>query len=271
MPLNDRLDFTAKDLFVRYRASDKPQQLDVEVRTSGQYKGDGGGASRLVNAMMVVGQGAAGDAQMAPWQGAMEYVSGGPDVQGPGSGGPHFRWTLRVTGLCPKYMRVLVEDLRLVARENTRVTFMSIQGSEPMDLTDMSVNERSVNAWLDDPAAYPARWPKPGFPIKENLEQTGKGAAFRLDVDGGVSPEIRRALDTLSSNYMNALFPYLSANGAPSSLRHIIPICASAKTEYRAVIPIFPWVREPALDLLVNLLARFHHDVAPIVEAEIWM
>jgi hypothetical protein len=70
---------------------------------------------------------------------------------------------LRIAGVAPKFMRTVVEELR-VAGMDQPVTSMQVVGSLPLDPTAMSVREGQVKAWLDDPTAYLEPWPNPQLP-----------------------------------------------------------------------------------------------------------
>ncbi len=266
MPLLQRLDYiTHGGLRVAYHASPTVQELDVVVRARG-LPSKGAANWYFQNLVDTINAGAAGGALFSPSAGFAEMLTG-PRSDAEALRTDHHA-TFRVAAVAPMFMRTFVEDLRFVNIEEP-VTELRISGSLPLDDTPMSVTEREVRSWLDDPTAYLGAWPSPGFAL--DLDQLREGAALRVVLVDPASPERREKLEELSVRWLNAIRNYVSFDGrevTPNPGRQL-PRFGQSKREFRASFDEFLWARQSSCDVVVNLLTRFHETVAPIAEAEV--
>lgn len=266
MPLISRLDFVQQGgLRVAYRASPAPQELTIDVTTTGvPHKGV---ANWYFQAIIDdINAGAAGGSIFAPSQGFAELVSG--PVYDADALRPDHHAVIRVAGVAPLFLRTVVEELRWAGAEMP-TTHLSIQGSEPLDQSPLSVREHHVRAWLDDPSAYLEPWPSPG--IKVQMNDLRSGAALRVVTESPITPPIRDELEQLSVRWLNAVRNYVSDDGAEPdvNIAKMLPAYGQGKSEFRARYGQFLYTREPSRATIANMLARFHERVAPLVEAEV--
>jgi hypothetical protein len=267
MPLLHGLDFAARDLVVRYHASPTAQNLAIEVRTAGVAPRSE--ASLYARAIVdFINAGAAGGGLFAPQAGFAELLSEPP----PPALGPSYAFVMRVAGVDPVFLRRMVERLRLCGVGQPTVG-MSIVGSLPLalalDASPLSITERDVRAWLDDPAAYPAEWPDIPFPLSR--VDAEDGVALRLDLTEPIKPAVYKRLETLFSLWLEVVLLDVSEDG-----REVLESgpefhfqSGFGKSEYRACLRRFDHARGPPCAALMNMLTRFHAEVCPILEAEV--
>jgi hypothetical protein len=266
VPLLSRLDFVARGgLSVAYRASPTPQEVSIDVVTSGiPVKGT---ANWQIRALVdTINAGGAGGSVFPPSQGFAEMLSG-PRFDSDALR-PDHHIVLRVAAVAPLFLRSIVEDMRYVGVHHP-VTDVRITGSLPLDPGPLSVREAHVRAWLDDPSAYLDRWPTPGFPL--SFSDLREGAALRVVLASNLTPGLRERLEQLSIRWLNAIRNNVSYDGREVVINpgKVLPAFGQGKTEFRAGYAELPFAREPAQAVLANLLTRFHEQVAPIAEAEI--
>lgn len=262
MPLVNHLEFTRHALGVAYRASAAPQDLSVVVETAGPAAVPVA-PTLMRDIVAAILAGAAGGAEFHPMTGACEIIQ-----DCPAPAGPRYAWTLRVAGVTPLFLRVMVEMLRGAGWDQV-ATSMAIVGSLPLDSSPSSVREPAVRAWLDDPDAYPAAWLEVPFRL---LDHSASGASLRVALTAAVTPEVRGAFELLAVEWLNAVSTYVDADGDYVPLEFdakVLPAFGRSRTELRAAFQRFRHTRPPARAALVNMLIRFHHAVAPIAEAEI--
>jgi hypothetical protein len=267
MPLFN-MDFVAAGgLLVSYRASAEPQELVVEVDASAPPEAPMAHfcARALVEA---INEGGAGGADFAPSRGFAERVAG-PWDGGPEAMATSYRWTLRVAGVAPLFMRNFVEELRR-AGMGQPITRVLIRGALPLDDGPLSVTERTVRAWLDDSGARLPQWPgPPGFAL--DTSGTSRGASLRVELAAPASKEIRGLLERLSLVWLNAVRNYTDEDGDEVFFNSptMLPYFGHGKTEFRARWHELLYDRDPAVAMLASMLMRFHERVAPLREAEI--
>lgn len=258
-PLLEGLEFVADDLYVSYRASTRAQDLDVQVLVPRASKTRGLGA-QLAQFVDGINRGAAGGKHFAPSLGAAEILERRRTTS---SEGTRHQFTIHVASMSPLALRSLVELLSRVAP----VTQMAINGSLPLDDSELSVREEDLRPWFSDRAAYPGEWPAPGFVLRETTEAA---LAFRVELERPLSTAHRAALRELVRSFLQQIAHYASEPGCDAP-----PAGSSAPTlvlkprEVLGELCAFPWVRAPARALFVNMLARFHETRAPIVAVEL--
>jgi hypothetical protein len=270
MPLLTGLDFAANALVVSYRAQEQPQDLEIDIETTG-VAGEPTASILLNSVITSINAGAAGGVHFAPWLSSAEHLTG--PWHADDAVGPAYRWTLRVAAVAPLFIRSIVERLRGVGfTENVR--FMRILGSAALDSSELSVRENQVRSWLDDPSAYQGAWPHAEFPL---TVRRSRGATLRVELATRITPELRDQLETLYLLWLNSVTSYVSDPGfLEEGNREVIfnphkmfPATGVGKTEFRAASEEFLHTRGPARAVLCNMLGRFHRTVSPIVEAEI--
>ncbi|WP_437683368.1 hypothetical protein [Sorangium sp. So ce131] len=260
MPVLYDMEFAAGGLLVAYRASPEPQELLIEVATEGTAEFPMSVAS-LRALIEAINRGAAGGAVFDPLLGAAERVAGPWDDGG--VLGPSYRWTLRVAGVAPLFLRNMVEELRRAGADRP-VTRMSLLGSLPLDGSAMSVREGLVRSWLDDRSTYLEAWPHREFPV--NVEPADHVANLRVELAAAITPAIRSELEATSVWWLNCIRNYVSEDGLEVVMNpsKTLPMFGSSRTEFRAHYAEFLYKRAPARAILENLLYRFHRTVAPI-------
>lgn len=260
------LDFAKDNLWVRYRASAEPQRLDIDLRTTGPIPVNFAGTflRRIVD---LASYGAGGGTVFAPTAGMARLLA--PMPEGP-MFGPDYRWELEIAGVAPIALRTFVEQLRMSGGILQPVTSMSIQGSLPLDASPLSVDTEQVRAWLRDPNAYTEEWPTPGFPVR--MRELSSGATLRVALEDAIDQTLSDALRTLAISWINFTSEYLAEHGAHVHVDpgwKLLPSFGMGKRELSARYAEFPRKRNASRAVIVNMLSRFHHTVAPIVEVEI--
>jgi len=267
MPLVNRLDFVQHGLSVAYRASPDPQELYVDVIAEGPPRA-GPMAHWCIEAVIdTINAGGAGGAIFSPGYGFAALRSG-PTTPAEASG-ERYVWMLTVRGVAPLFMRNIVEEMRRAGMDRP-IRAMAIAGSLPLNDSAASVTEAQVRAWIADPTAYLEAWPQPGFPV--SLAEADPGALVRVELAGPISPPLRLELERISVLWINAVRNYPSRLGGDVSMidvGKVLPVFAQTRKEFRARYQEHQFLREPSQALMVNLLQRFHEQVAPIASVEI--
>jgi hypothetical protein len=262
MPLLHGLDFAARDLVVRYRASPTAQNLAIEVHTAGAAPRSE--AALYARAIVdFINAGAASGEHFPPQAGFAELLSEPP----PPALGPSYAFVMRVAGVEPMFLRRMVERLRLCGVGQPTVG-MSIVGSLPLDESPLSITESEVRAWLDDPAAYPSEWRE--IPFALSRMDAEDGVALRVDLAEPIQPAVYKRLETLFALWLEVILLDVSEDGQEvfESGPEFHFQSGFGKSEYRACLRRFDHARGPASAALINMLTRFHAEVCPIIEAE---
>jgi len=261
MPLLNALDFAADRLLVGYRASLEPQNLTVHFTLKAPT---GGATSTFPSLCSYMNTGMAGSDVFAPTAGGVEPPS--PHLMRDGRIAPdEYKVVLKgVRGVAPIFIRQIVEIMRGVGRV-VELSSLDIRGELPTDASDMSVTERGVRQWLEHPLAYPRRWPKPSFVVEEK-DFEGRGVSARIAFAEAPDDVQRQELQTRILGWRNLANYYVSPEGkfVSHSLGPTLPKIVFKKTEAVASIEQFHNTRGPAMDILVNVLERAHHEVVPI-------
>lgn len=257
-------------LDVAYRGSTEPQILDVGVELAGP--------AELPLAPWAIGslvdcinRGLAGGSEFAPVQGRAKLEAGptGQEARpGPGELGPKYAFRLAVAGMSPRFVRVFADHLAASGHPHALLS-LSIVGSLPVDRSPLSVREDLLARWLDDPNAYPAAFREPGFRVV--LKSVPRGATVRVRLAGGRMDDVAPELEETFSAWQSAVLTYPNArqNGRGVMAPHAS--FARSRTELFAKVSLFDHAREPARAALVNALARFHAEIAPLAAVEVAM
>jgi hypothetical protein len=266
MPLLNALDFVADRLLVSYRASLEPQNVTLHFELKSASTGDPITIYTIWDQILL---GMAGSDVFAPTSGdgTMPPMSSLKD----GRLSPkEYKVVLPdVRGTAPVYLRLVVELLRVVGG-NTDIASLDIRGDLPADASPMSVTEREVKKWLDDPTAYPRRWPKLSFPVEEK-ELAGKGISAHIGFAKPPNNKQKGELETRILGWRNLVVNYVSPDGefVPQKLGPTVPKVVWKKSEAVASIELFEHTREPAMDVLLNVLERAHHEIGPLTHVKL--
>jgi hypothetical protein len=254
---------------VAYRASKDPQTLDIVLELSGP--------SELPLAPWAIGgfvacvnRGLAGSSDFAPAAGRAMFESGptGLGEAAPNELGPKYEFKVSVAGVSPLFLRVLVEQLAGCGHPN-RLKSVSIVGSLPSDGSELSLRERQLTGWLDEPASYPRVWPAPGFRVE--TKSIPRGATISVQLAKGEIDPVATELEETISTWQTALLGY--GNAAKKGRGVAAPHASFARTRssLHAKLELFDHDRGPAHAALVNALARFHVAVAPLATVTLAM
>ena len=119
--------------------------------------------------------------------------------------GATFDWKLTVRGITPLGWRLFVE---LQVHPTLSVTQCVIQGALPVDSSPLSVRTPQMLSWLEKAGPYPARWPKPPFPIKE--KSLPKGFSVRLKLAKSVDDDLMEAFRSKVAGWGSTMVPFQS-------------------------------------------------------------
>lgn len=267
MPLLNGLEFAQHNLRVVYRASAEPQIMTIDIGTAGR-------AARPMAGIYIamvrrwLRSGVAGSDVFPPW---LPWIEKGVEPETyEERGGPSYHFEFPHAGFAPPMIRLLVELFRKVGA-NQPVEAMVIKGSHPLDDSPLSITEREVKGWLDDPTAYPKVWPELGFRVSDRAAAGGAFVRVRF------SQDLPRELWDLADDVVDEWFEVLG-NYVSESSHEVVPIplggyarpeSAFARREVVYRLEKFPYVKKPSRDLLLNTLCRFHHEVARIESVEV--
>lgn len=269
MSLPPFLEFIHRGLSVRYTAAAEPQEVHVDLLLAERDpKAAAPGRMRML--IDAINAGAAGGAEFAPWAGAARLVAGPASSLDPGTWdyGPAYRWVLEIAGVSALFWRLAVPVLAL-AGAPIPARKVGIVGAQRADNYRASVSEAHVAAWLRDVVTYPGRWPALPFELREDV--IPGGCALRVRFDGEASPDVVERLDEVVGLWgvLTVGCPSLARDGLGA--RSFLDRLGVARAEYSRFIEEFNYAQEIAGSILVNMLARFHHDVAPIAWVDLRM
>lgn len=262
-PLLDGLEFVDRDFSVTYRASLDPQLLRLRVSTAGP-------ASKRVGPIVVrrildlINGGAACGRLYLPEESRAERIFG--PWNGADAFGPEYLWTLRVSGVCPEFMRLIVEISRKVGLEH-RVLSMDVWGSLPPDGGVASATTSRVKQWLSDSRAYVPRCRAPSFDCSQDDGAHLRAALLRLNNKAGLGTQ--RAIEAVFAKWLLGSAVIVGADGRPVE-RHLdlvermMPACEMTNEGLLVSLGDFPHAAAPAADMLINMLQRLNADIHAI-------
>jgi hypothetical protein len=266
MPIVFNLDFVSTGLSVRYRASDAPQLVRLDV--SLEQPAFDSAVPVIVNTFVrAIGAGAAGGAVFHPGVGSAKVLSG-IDIGDDGEEGPDYAYELEIAGASPHFVRCIVDDMCAASGE-TKLRSLSLTGSLPLDEGPLSVREPQVKAWLDDPAAYPEQWPSPGFLVV--AKEVARGMSLRVAFADPMTDEVYDTVARAFRSWQHAVHHYVNIPGTRLGGMDRDAQYGRKKFEFLAATPDFDYTRKPTRDALVNVLVKLHEQVARIAEVEIGM
>ncbi len=258
------LEFAPSTLSVSYRASHEPQTLSIALSLRQQPVVPWGPAAMPL-LCEVASSGGAGGGVFAPSAGRAT-IRQGPNAMGPDALDTEYRWDLEVASVDPLFMRTIVERLSL-PDDFWLVTKMSLFGSLALDDTDMSVSEGRVVRWLDDPTAYPKQWPELPFKLVER--EVHRGAGVRLVLGQPTDHDTMLAFTRTIELFNQAIIKFVNTSLDAVGLTDATPRISRSANELTAGYDAFDFVHGPARATLLNMLVRFHEQVAPVREAHI--
>lgn len=264
MPLLNRLEFAQHNLRVAYRSSLEPQVMTIDIGTAGRaLRPLAGGYIWAVRRWLR--SGVAGSDVFPPW---LPWIEKGVEPETyEEETGPSYHFEFPHAGFAPPMIRLLVELFRKIG-VNQPVEGMVLKGSLPLDDSPLSITEREVKRWLDDPTAYPKVWPELGFEVIDR--SAGKGAFVRMRLASDFSRDAWDMAHDPINEWFEVLTDYVSeATHEVVPTQHHAPESAFARREVVYRLEKFPYVKKPSRDLLLNTLCRFHHEVARIESVEV--
>jgi hypothetical protein len=265
MPIHPHMENVTLD--IGFRASAEPQTLDLRVTT--------GGVAELPLAPWAVGsmiecinRGLAGGAEFPPWSGSAELEAGptGEGAKAGGELGPSYSFRLRVAGVSPYFVRTIVESFAACARPHACLG-VTVVGSLPLDGSSMSVRSPQVAEWLEDAAAYPQAWGRPGFRAID--ESAARGAAVRVTLKSARVDDVAIDLERSIEAWLTAILTM--PNLARTTRGRAAPqaVFARSRSELMARLELFDHAPGPARAALLNALGWVNAQVTPIAEARI--
>lgn len=259
----------AQSIRVAYRGSEEPQDLYLDVVLA-EPDPEALAPAQVRALVQAINVGAAGGAEFAPTAGAARLVSGATPGLEPAAWdhGPTYRWILQVRAVSPRFLRSVVEILAIAASP-VATAAIGIAGTLPWDGSALSVHTEQLLAWCADPAGYPARSPALPFEVRE--ETIPRGCALRVGFAGDVGPDDVEALNERLGlwGFLTTTCPSLARDSVGG--RTYIDRLGVNRREYSRFIEVFDLAQEVAAAPLLNMLARFHADVAPIARVDLRM
>jgi hypothetical protein len=259
-PLLEGLEFVHEGLFVSYRGSLDAQQLDFAVSLHTPVL-----PARAVHAMTLVvdaiNLGAAGGAHFPPWAGHAEALDGFRPRR---TKTTELAFSINVAGVAPAFLRNVIELLR----EAGDIEQLSVNGSLPLDDTELSVQEHVLAGWLADTDAYPEAWLRPGFDVGRGAAPKRGRSLVSVELLGAPQARTKAAFEKLVTTWLGIIATYVGRDGRPvdpAKARPQVTIEASGK-HLHVFLDGFPFAPAPAEAILVNMLAGFHARTAKVAK-----
>lgn len=254
-------------LAVRYQASAEPQTLEVSVRMKKKYLYSLLRPEMGTLVEVMASGGASGD-EFAPSSSRAKLVHGTFDAKAPGGEGPEFAWTLEVAGISPLFLRVMIDDLAASGGSGVRADSIMITGSLAPSGDPLSVDDRKMSAWLDDPTAFPKACSQSGFPI--TYAPATRGATVKLGFRNDTSPALLEKIQELLANWslVTGTFPDAAHKRHHFGMADVTPKLSRKKFEIVARWNEFTFDPKPKFALLTNMLVHFHENEAALVSVE---
>lgn len=254
------LEFAQTHLAVAYRAAAEPQLLHVQVRTAGPAETPF--AAAAIDAFVdLIAAGGAGGEELPPSAGKAKIVTPPIDPLAADR-----TWSLEVSGVSPKAIRLLVESMRRAGAPNA-VTSLAVWGELAPDGSPMSVRDDVVKKWLETPDVYPGRFPKVPFGV--TLEDAARGARVRAAVRGGTDPELLEKFEALMMLWTVGILDYPDHLREKRGTIDRDPRIGRTRSELSVNFARFDYEAAPAWAMLSNLLVSFHERVAPLLEVDV--
>jgi hypothetical protein len=263
--LRSRLAFAPTGLSVAYRASPKPQLVEIVARCVRKPQRKVLAGLLFEHMARCIAKGAGGGREFAPAQVRFERLGGPLEEDDARSVGREWRWKVKVAGLSPRYVRNVVEHLSLCGGGDTPLESLSVRGELPLDDGPMSVREDDVLGWLTDVRAWPGAWPAPGFAVKDVV--TKAGVAVRVTMAKPITADVtKRMKHELLEAWSAEIALYAARDGTRGGMSQPSFWTRGATFELR--YGQFTYEPGPTRDMLLNMLVWFHERVSPIAEVE---
>ncbi len=267
MPLLDRFEFVGMGFDVAYHASRELQLLHLEVTTLD--KSSKRAAPIIIKRLMeLINAGAASGSAFEPTVGYAERVNGPWD--GPDAFGPDFRWTLRVRGVSPLFLRTIIEQLRRCGHDQP-VTTMRVFGEEAIAGDDLGVDTEKMLRWLETVDAYVDECRSPGFSVSERGHSE---TSFSVELGGAIDEGSADLLKQIAVRWIIATASYVDDDGRPvlrerMEIEKHLPTFEVYGGRFTARFARFLHAARPSRAVLVNMLARAKAEGLPIVSLEV--
>lgn len=266
MPYYPYMSFANSGLSLSYRGSPKPQVLQIAMTIPWPPHGVLGdsGPSSIETLVDGINRGIAGGATFDPLAGKARLLSG-PKYGRKVPKACDYEWKVEVAGLCPKALRLLIEELASVSNKAYRASALSIQGALPPDGSESSVTTPQMLGWLERPEVYPGRWPNIPF---ELVERTWKKSpvlklTFAEPATEEAADELEVRLDTVK------FFGFTLPAASHKDKGWHDDVKLERKGNLLTVgLPKFTYDSRPFSALIVNMLVRYHAEVAALARVE---
>ena len=162
----------------------------------------------------------------------------------------------------------MVEDFALAGWPDHPVVSLALRGELPPDDSPLSARTADVRRWLRDADAYPGLFGAPPFPVIELDYADASDALVRVRPAGVHARTLLDRFDAALVRWASYVVGLPSREAGPIDSPGTMRSAASKRELVARFEGIDVW-RAPARDALVNVLARFHAEVAPLERVEI--
>lgn len=266
MPLPPFLLPLAGSLHVDYRGSLEPQEVRIDLALSSPDP-DSSAPIAMRTIVDAINAGAAGGSAMPPTAGIAVLLEGPTPSLDPNAWdvGPSYRWRLSVGGVSPGFVRVAVE--LLAASSLVPAASLSVVGSLGANGSKASLREREVLAWSAELVNHPATWPDLPFGVRRDTAPRGFGlrVAFAGEPGGAAIERLNEVCALWAA--VTATYPSLARDGIGG--RTPLDRVAISRREYSRFVEEMDFDQTCVASPLLNMLARFHHEVAGIESVEL--
>lgn len=264
MTLLDGLEFTEQHLTVTYRADVHPQLLRIHAHTAGpSAKRSGPIVVRKI--MDLINAGAAAGRMFLPEESSAERVSG--PWNGADAFGPHYEWQLRVTAVCPEFMRTVVELARKVGWEQPLLS-LDVFGGLPPDGSPAAATTGSVRRALQSATSYVPRCRAPSFDVNE--QTVGESIAkVTLQLNQRAGQGTMKVIEAVFAKWLAGTASIVGQDGrsverSVEQLEQMIPRFERSSSAMSATLEWFPHATKPSSDMLINMLQKLNAQIHAI-------
>jgi len=257
-----------REVSVTYRAHEKPQDLVIEIELltwdRSRFTPELPFRMRgiLAPLVAVAAAGGLGADRFDPSQSLAELLAAPRATLAPPQARHTLRWQLRVAGLAPSGLAVLLSPL-LRPIHQTRVVRLTVTGSLPLDNSSDTVVVAGPDACarIAALAAGLRRWPAPPFAVEDEFAVE---PALELTFSGAPARDTSAAIDELLRGWSLALPALPPREGEPQSRFVMVQAKKPRGATQRWVIqnPLadgtageFPFRREAALAIAIGVLS----------------
>jgi tetratricopeptide (TPR) repeat protein len=258
--------FAQTGLSLSYRGSPTPQVLRIAMTIPWPPHGTLGdrGPSTIETLLDALNRGVAGGATFDPAAGKARLLSG-PKYGRKVPKACDYDWQVEVAGLCPKALRLLIEELARASNKAYAARSLTIEGALPPDGSEMSVTTPQMLKWLEQPEVYPGRWPNLPFELVERTWK--KHPLLKLTAAGPVTEQAAHELEQRLETVKFFGFELPATSHKDKGWHDEVKL--ERKGNLLTVgLPKFSYDSRPFSALIVNMLVRYHAEVAALVRVE---